>query len=61
MSTSSSALGDDHFIVEKILDKRIKNNKIEYLIKWKNYPKHQSTWEPIENLDGSKKLLKEFE
>ena len=36
--------------IEKILDKRKANNRIEYKIKWEGYPIKQSTWEPIENL-----------
>ena len=31
---------------EKILKHRNRNGKVEYLVKWLNYPKNQSTWEP---------------
>jgi hypothetical protein len=33
------------FVVERILDKRKQKNKIEYLIKWKNYGESENTWE----------------
>lgn len=47
--------------VEKILDKRIKKSSIQYLIKWRNYPKSESTWEPLENLEGCQKKIIDFE
>jgi len=37
------------------------SSKELYLVKWKHYSIHESTWEPIENLDGSKALLEEYE
>ena len=33
------------FSAEKILQHRKRNGKVEYLVKWLNYPKNQSTWE----------------
>ena len=32
----------------------------KYLVKWKNYPEEDNSWEPIENLEGSKDLVAEF-
>jgi hypothetical protein len=37
---------NDTFEVEKVLKGRYKNGKLEYLIKWKDYPASQNTWEP---------------
>lgn len=42
---------EEEFTVERILDKRIRNSKVEYLIKWEGYPDTENTWEPQENLD----------
>jgi hypothetical protein len=40
----------NEFEVEGILKKRIRNNKVEYLVKWKGYDNTENTWEPTSNL-----------
>lgn len=47
------------FEVEKIMEKRSHNGRIEYLIKWAGYSDVDNTWEPIENISES--LVKKFE
>ena len=43
---------EEVFSVEKVLNKRIgPGGRIEYLLKWMNYPESESTWEPRNNLD----------
>uniref|UniRef100_A0A0M3I5D1 Chromo domain-containing protein n=1 Tax=Ascaris lumbricoides TaxID=6252 RepID=A0A0M3I5D1_ASCLU len=51
----------EEYTVEKILDKMVKQGKVFYLIKWKGYPIQESTWEPEENCESSKDLIRKFE
>lgn len=54
---------EERYIVEKIVDKRTRNKKIEYLVKWKGYNNSENTWEPIQNLkdDDLSDMIEEFE
>jgi hypothetical protein len=52
---------DELYNVEKILDKRDINGKVEYKIKWEGYPNSQCTWEPMSNLESVKELVEEYE
>ena len=49
---------NNEFQVEKIIAYRSRDKK--YLIKWQGFPDSENTWEPEENLENCKSLLKKF-
>jgi hypothetical protein len=53
--------GDDAWAVERIIDKRTRKNRVEYLVKWENYPDTDNMWLPIANLRGARDAIDEYE
>ena len=56
---------DREYKVEKHLDSRISKKgrgqgKLEYLVKWKNYPVEEASWEMKENLENAQDAISDF-
>lgn len=52
---------EEEFVVEKVLNVRMKNGRKEYYLKWKGYSDNENTWEPLENCGDCDDLIKIFE
>ena len=59
-----SVSGELEYEVDEIINhrkrKRGTKTKIEYLIVWKGYPVHESTWEPEENVANAPEKIAEY-
>ena len=42
--------GEEEWVVEDILDSKIINRKLRYLVKWKDFGVEHNSWEPRENV-----------
>jgi hypothetical protein len=49
------------WVAEKINGRKKVNGKKYYLIKWKNFPENESTWEPVDKISNAIDLINEFE
>jgi hypothetical protein len=59
--TQEGGAVEAEFEVESILKKKKHNNILYFLVKWKNFPLENCTWEPRENLENAQDELARFE
>ncbi|KAI1713470.1 chromo (CHRromatin organization MOdifier) domain-containing protein [Ditylenchus destructor] len=52
--------GDQVYAAERLLNKRTRRGKSEYLVKWKGWSTKYNTWEPVENI-LDERLIQEFD
>ncbi|XP_077121832.1 uncharacterized protein LOC143776382 isoform X1 [Ranitomeya variabilis] len=48
--------GQEQFVVEEIIDSRVRRNRLQYLIRWQGYPPEEDSWEPVENINAQQKI-----
>jgi len=46
--------------IKKILDQRIKKEKIEYLVQWVDLSFYKNFWESMKNLSNAKKIIENY-
>ena len=51
---------EPEYEVERIVDQRIVQNGVLYLVKWRGWPKESNTWEPEENVANYKQILQNY-
>ena len=51
---------DNKWEVDHIMDSRLKNKKLKYLIHWKGYDNSDRMWEPKSNLGNAKDAICDF-
>jgi hypothetical protein len=52
--------GEEEWQVEKVLEHRYKNARLEYFVKWLGYPIEEATWEPCKNLNNGQGMIQEY-
>lgn len=53
--------GGQYYVVEDIVGKRVVKGKIQYRIKWKDWPSWENTWEPVSNLKNVPELVQAYD
>jgi hypothetical protein len=47
--------------VKEILDSRVRNSKLEYLVDWVGYDPHKHSWEPASYLDHASEEIARYD
>jgi len=53
--------GEEEYEVEKVINKRKRYGKWEYLVRWKGYTAKEDSWEKKENLKNAKEAVEDYE
>ena len=53
-------MGEQVHTFESLCERRVKNRRIEYLVKWRGFGRAHNTWEPLSSFDATAKALHEL-
>ena len=59
--SESEKSSNEEYEVESILNKRVLDGKLQYIVKWKGYSKNEATWEPLFNLKDARPIIEAYE
>ena len=48
--------GDEHYVVEQVLDSQLIQGQLHFLIKWEGYGYEKNTWVPEGNVSAPDKI-----
>jgi Chromo (CHRromatin Organisation MOdifier) domain len=48
--------GEEHYVVEQILDNRFVRGRLQFLVKWEVYGYEENTWVPEQDVSAPDKL-----
>ena len=60
-TVTDSEVSEEMYTVEKILDKRVSDGKVQYLVKWKDYNSDDNEWKGVDELNYLDFMIEEFE
>jgi len=52
---------DDEWEIEKLVAKRKRRNRIEYLVRWKGWSSEYDEWKTVDQLNNGRRLMKEYD
>jgi hypothetical protein len=52
--------GEDQYEVDEVLDTRIRYEKLQYLIRWKEYSDFDNQWIAVKDMEGSQDLIRSY-
>ena len=55
------AEAEEEYVVSEIVDKRLKNERVEYKVRWQGYTEADDTWEPVGHLTSAEAAIEAYE
>ena len=49
--------GEEEWVVEEILDSKMMNRKLHYLVKWEGFRVEHNSWEPWDNIHAPERIM----